>query len=120
LGNRSLHCFALFWGDEFRLFDCFGGSAATGSAEVVATDFPDVGAATLAADPGETGVECVLLLFCVATEAVLVVTEVCEGISLSQTCVDISFIEDDFKTVAYDGRSGLGILYILLSFLASW
>ena len=60
LGNRSLHCFDLFLGDEFRLFDCLGVSAAIGSTEVVATDFPEVGAATLAADLGETGVE-----FCV-------------------------------------------------------
>jgi hypothetical protein len=67
-------------------------------------------------DPGEADVG----FFCDGTEFVFVDTEVCEGMSLSQTCVDISFIEDDFTTVAYDGRYGLGTLYIFTSFLASW
>jgi hypothetical protein len=67
-------------------------------------------------DPGETDVG----FFCDGTEFVFVDAEVCEGMSLSQTCVEISFIEDDLTTVAYDGRYGLGKLYIFTSFLASW
>ena len=50
LGSRSLFCLALFFGDELRLLDC-GISAATGSAEVVATEPPEV-----EEDPGEVDV----------------------------------------------------------------
>jgi hypothetical protein len=101
----------LFFGDELRLLACFWTSAATDSTGVITTDFPVV-----EVDPGEADVG----IFCDGTEFVFLDTEVCEGMSLSQTCVDISFIEDDFTTVAYDGRYGLGTLYIFTSFLASW
>jgi hypothetical protein len=63
-------------------------------------------------DPGEADVG--------FFEFVFVDTEVCESMPLSQTFVDISFIEDDFTTVAYDCRYGLRTLYIFTSFLASW
>jgi hypothetical protein len=61
-----------------------------------------------------------MLGFSAMAHNLFLLIQVCEGMSLSQTCVDLSFIEDDFTTVPYDGRYGLGTLYIFTSFLASW
>jgi hypothetical protein len=112
LGTRSLSCLALFLcGELFRLRELLVAAAATGSTETAAADFAGVAATTLAADPAEAVDVFKEIEFCF--------TGVCGRISFSQTCVDISFDEDDFKTVAYDGRCGFGTLYMLLSFLAS-
>jgi hypothetical protein len=75
------------------------------------------GATLLSADP-VTGVKFASSLS-LHERGISVPTEVCVDISSAQTCVDISFIEDNFKTVEYDGIFGLETLYILTSFLAS-
>ena len=106
----------LFWfvfgGDVLRLLDVFGASAVAAGFEVAVT--------ASAMGPAEAGVELMILSLTDKVHVAVVITEVCGDISLSQTCVEQSFIEDDFKTVAYDGKFGFGTLYILTSFLASW
>jgi hypothetical protein len=72
-----------------RLPDDFGACAVTGTGEVVPTPTASVEGTVEAGDS---------LLSLVGT-GIVAETEVCGEKSLSQTCVDISFIEDFLTTV---------------------